>query len=174
MSHRVFVGQQQLPDITDQLGAFHFVVGIILNQQISGERAWRGVESLADRVDLSPRSVATIDVHVLAHHLAQAPAVHPFTSAMGFAICDAGHRIVTEFGGDARNIWKNCDSHGLIKRLTAFRQIGHHKALVARHLLTMGYGVISAGSEWHAVDILCPSLDRLLSTSASDEQPLHT
>lgn len=165
MTTKIYIGSQLLPDISQRDGAFHFLIGVILNQQISGEQAWRGVAALADRITLTATDVAMMGPDEVRTHISRSPAVHPFASAMAFAIYEAGEQVVSTYSGDARNIWReSADERDLLRRFSSFRQVGNHKAQVAHYLLVAGYGALPAHTTNRHVAALCPSLERKLVT----------
>jgi uncharacterized HhH-GPD family protein len=154
---------RKLPNASTVQGAFLFVIGVILNQNISGERAWRGVDRLSERIDARPRCLATRSPDELRIIIHQTPAIHPFSSAMSHAIVAAAEQICANYGGDARRIWRDADDgRDVVARMTAFRQIGKHKAEVAVYLLTTVYDEL-AEPETHGVEAACPALLTYLS-----------
>ncbi len=72
----------KLPDASTKRGAFLFLVGTILNQNISGERAWQNVTRLSGRIDLSPQGLSGYSADDLEPLVRLSPAVHPFATAM--------------------------------------------------------------------------------------------
>jgi len=147
-----------LPDVATKQGAFLFLVGVILNQNISGELAWRGTARLSDRIDLHPRNVTKYSPDEVEVVLRRTPAIHPFASAMSRAIIEAAERVCRDYLADARLLWQDSPSQGeFLTRMTCFRQIGKHKAEVAMFLLTTVYGALNANTN---IDIeqMCPAL----------------
>lgn len=148
----------KLPDATTEHGAFLFLLGIIFNQNISGELAWRGVARLSERLDLRPpelRLRSTDDVEVA---LRRAPVIHPFATAMARAVVDAAERVCSEYQGDARSLWRGAGSSTeLTTRMTSFRQIGTHKAEVAMFLLASVYAERRVDKTTR-VGQICPAL----------------
>jgi uncharacterized HhH-GPD family protein len=148
----------KLPDASTKRGAFLFLVGTILNQNISGERAWQNVARLSERIDLSPQGLSgysSDDVEPLVH---LAPAVHPFATAMSRAIVGAADQVRQDYSGDTRRLWRDAQSaEAVIDRMTTFRQIGKHKAEVAVFLLASVYKELPMRSEGR-METTCPAL----------------
>jgi uncharacterized HhH-GPD family protein len=153
----------RLPDATHADEAFLFLIGIILNQNISGELAWRGVAQLSERLDLHPQNLVRLSREEIESTLRQPPAIHPFTTVMARAIAEAADRICRDYSADARHVWRTALSPSeVIERLTRFRQVGRHKAEIAVFLLTSVYGELTTSVP---IDIgrSCPALLSYLS-----------
>lgn len=150
--------ERTLPDASTEHGSFLFLIGVILNQNISGELAWRGVERLSRRIETHPRYLARHPAGRLESALRRAPAIHPFGATMARAIGEAAVVIRDEYGCDTRRLWREAATGGDLRtRLTRFRQIGRHKADVAVYLLTEVYGETDAGSGIQ-IEERCPAL----------------
>ncbi|WP_163512150.1 hypothetical protein [Fodinicola acaciae] len=147
----------KLPDVATKHGSFLFLVGTILNQNISGELAWKGVARLSERVSLAPEQLVACPLDELTDKIRQAPSIHPFATAMARAIHAAADRVCEQYDGDARSLWRQTASADHVAtRLIQFRQIGQHKADVAVFLLTTVYGELDTAPE--GVEHACPSL----------------
>jgi uncharacterized HhH-GPD family protein len=148
----------KLPAIATSEGAFLFLVGTILNQNISGEQAWRGVARLSERLEMHPVQIARRDRVEIESAIRQAPAVHPFATVMSRAILSAAQQVCRDYRGDARLIWRtSTGSREVARRLVGFRQIGQHKAAVATFLLATVYGEQEV-SNVSAVGKICPAV----------------
>lgn len=148
----------KLPDASTEKGAFLFLIGVILNQNISGELAWRGVARLSERTSMRPQSLNRGSTEALVPHLQRTPAIHPFASTMSRAIVEAAGVVCQEYRGDTRLLWRQGVSvEDVISRLTRFRQVGRHKAEVAVYLLTAVYGELAVAPP-AGVELACPAL----------------
>lgn len=148
----------KLPDASTKRGSFLFLVGIILNQNVSGEQAWRGVDRLSKRVDARPERLVERSPEELGDILRQAPVIHPFVDTMAEAIAGAAEHVCRDYQGDVRRLWRRARDHqDVISRMTGFRQIGKHKAEVAVFLLTTVYGELG-GNPPPDVATACPAL----------------
>lgn len=165
-----------LPDVETSDGAFLFLVGTILNQNIAGQQAWTGVARLADRGVTSPDVVHVAERDVVLAAVQQAPMVHPFSQTMAEAIRAAATDVMNIYDGDARQLWQTAVTrHELLNRLVAFRQIGEHKADVAICLLAEVYSVVPRKyGSLDRISTLCPSvLDMLSNESWAIRRPEH-
>jgi uncharacterized HhH-GPD family protein len=133
----------ELPDLGSADGPLEFLIGIICNQAIRAETAWRAAAGLRDRLGhLDPAKIAAMHETELAAVIGQRTALHPFTSTMGRYITGACRVVCDEYDGATRAIWDDLPSAaGLIERFRAFPGVGKHKAEVALFLLACEYGV---------------------------------
>lgn len=153
----------KLPDATTERGAFLFLIGIILNQNISGELAWLGVKRLSRRVDTHPRALALRQTDELEAILRHPPAIHPFAATMARAIAEAAVLVRDHYHYDTRRLWREASGvDETIARLARFRQVGRHKADVAVFLLTEVYHELHADRPIYIED-RCPALLTYLS-----------
>lgn len=148
----------KLPDATSKKGAFLFLVGVILNQNISGELAWRGVARLSERTNMQPHSLTKRSGEELVPYMQRAPAIHPFASTMSRAIVEAAELVCQRYDGDTRLLWRQATStEEVVSRFTRFRQVGRHKAEVAVFLLTSVYGELDTTPPT-GTERACPAL----------------
>jgi uncharacterized HhH-GPD family protein len=133
----------RLPDLDSADGPLEFLIGIICNQAIRAETAWRAPVGLRDRLGhLEPAKIAAMHEADLAAVIASRSALHPFAAAMGRYITGACRVLCDEYNGAARSVWNDLPTAtSLIGRLRAFPGIGKHKAEVALFLLTCEYEV---------------------------------
>lgn len=152
----------RLPDLSAPQGDLAFLLGVILNQSIRSEVAWRGPGLLRERLGhLDARRLAATPHAELRDLLAVPAAVHPFAERMARNIAGSCSILVERYGGRAGNLWRGRPSlPELVGRLTELPGIGPHKAHVAVFLLTQQYGVsLGDGSVDEARALaLCPRL----------------
>jgi uncharacterized HhH-GPD family protein len=152
----------QLPDLSQPQGDLTFLLGVILNQNIRSEVAWRGPVLLRQRLGhLDARRLAAMPHAELRDLLAVPAAIHPFAERMARNISGACSVLVERYGGRARNLWRGGPLlPELLRRLTELPGIGPHKAQVAVFLLQQQYGVrLSDGPIDEArAAALCPRL----------------
>ncbi len=132
-----------LPDLASGDGPLEFLIGIICNQVIRAETAWRAAAGLRGRLGhIDPAKIAAMHEADLAAVIGRRPALHPFAASMGRYITGACRVVCEEYDGVARAVWDDIPTaSGLAGRLCAFPGIGRHKAEVALFLLTREYGV---------------------------------
>lgn len=136
----------QLPDLGSPDGPLEFVIGVIANQAIRAETAWRVAAGLRDRLGhLDAHQFAAMHESALAGVIAQRGALHPFAASMGRYITGACRLLCDDYDGSAAALWDDEPAaSALIDRLTALPGIGRHKAEVALFLLAREYGVAVA------------------------------
>src|SRR5579884_3917746 len=78
------------------------LIGMVLDQQIPLERAFRSPYDLKERIGgkLDAAGIAEMDPDRLATVFAQAPALHRFPGSMAGRVQDLCRRLADEFGGD--------------------------------------------------------------------------
>jgi len=133
----------ELPDLGSPDGPLEFLVGIICNQSVRAETAWRAADGVRDRLGhLDAVRIAAMHEADLAAVIAGGTALHPFAATMGRYITGACCVVCDEYDGVTRAVWDDLPTAtGLVERLKAFPGIGKHKAEVALFLLTREYGV---------------------------------
>jgi uncharacterized HhH-GPD family protein len=133
----------QLPDLGTPDGPLEFLIGIIANQAIRAESAWRVAAGLRDRLGhLDGYRLAAMHDPDLASVIARRSALHPFAASMGRYITGTCRMLCDDHDGLATALWNDTPSAtALVSRLTALPGIGRHKAEVALFLLVREYGI---------------------------------
>lgn len=153
----------RLPDIDHPDGAFAFLVGTVLSQNISGAQAWDGARRLAAAGFGSALDTCHAGSDAIAITIRKSPAIHPFAAPMANAIWAAATTVLAAYQGDARRVWLTASTREeLHSRLVSFRQIGPHKAAVAIHLLAEIYSVVPRHYRTPHMESLCPSVIQAL------------
>lgn len=125
-----------------------FLVGTLFTQGIPAERAWSGPWLLRERL-------GSLDLEFLASHpdevraaVQQPPMLHRFKETLPRWISAAAQRLVTDYGGDASNVWPS-GAHviDVTENLSAFDGIGRKKAVMATEILMRHFGVELQGRE---------------------------
>ena len=120
-----------------------FMIGLVLDQQISMEKAFHGPYELRRRLGhLNVKKIAAMPQDEFIDVVAQKPAIHRFPRSMGKRVHDACTVIVDDFDGKAENIWKDQpDAKTVMKRLDSVPGIGKTKQKLAMLLLARYYQV---------------------------------
>jgi uncharacterized HhH-GPD family protein len=115
-----------LPDLSSADGPLEFLIGIICNQAIRAETAWRAAAGLRDRLGhLDPARIAAMHEADLAAVIGQRSALHPFAAGMGRYITGACRMVCDEYDGTARTVWDDLPrATDLVERLRASRASG--------------------------------------------------
>ena len=128
------------------------LIGMVLDQQIPLEWAFRGPHELESRlgVPLSATEIAEMDPDKLAEVFSTKPALHRYPGSMAArtqALCET---IVEEFGGRAESIWNDArDGKDLYRRIKSLPGFGEMKAKIFIALLGKQCGLKVSG--WEAV-----------------------
>ncbi|PWG09262.1 Fe-S cluster assembly protein HesB [Streptomyces sp. V2] len=125
------------------------LVGMLLDQQVPMEWAFRGPRTIADRLgveDLDAREIAGMDPERFAALLSEKPAVHRYPGSMAKRIQQLCQFLVEHYDGDAEGVWDGVGSGGeLLKRLEGLPGFGKQKAQIFLALLGKQVGVRPRG-----------------------------
>ena len=128
--------------------AFALLVGMLLDQQIAMELAFRGPARLAERLDgaLTPAAVAATDLDELERVFREKPALHRYPGSMSKRVHALARHIVEEYDGDADAVWTGAaDGRDLKKRLQGLPGFGEQKARIFVALLGKQCGIEPEG-----------------------------
>ena len=125
------------------------LIGMLLDQQIPMEKAFRSPYDLAERMGvarLDAAAIAAADPEEMVAIFKGPPALHRFPKAFAErtqAVCAA---IVTTYGGRAEALWTEAaDGADLLRRLLALPGFGRDKAQIFVALLAKRVDVRPAG-----------------------------
>jgi uncharacterized HhH-GPD family protein len=135
--------------VTDPLA---LVIGMLLDQQVPMEWAFRGPATLRDRLGrLDCAAIAAMPVDDLEAVFKEKPALHRYPASMAkrtHALCE---QIVDEYGGDAGKIWTGTkDPQVLFDRIRALPGYGEEKAKIFLAILGKRLKVAPKGWEEYA------------------------
>jgi uncharacterized HhH-GPD family protein len=125
------------------------LIGMLLDQQVPMEWAFRGPYTLNERLGgLDAGAIAAMSEDEVVEAFRAKPALHRFPGSMGkrtYALCQT---LVDEYGGDAEKVWRDATSgEDLYARLRALPGFGDEKAKIFMALLAKRLGVRPAGWE---------------------------
>lgn len=128
------------------------VIGMVLDQQIPLDWAFRGPASMVERLGLAvPMDAATIagiDPEVLTDAFARPPSLHRYPRAMAQRVQALAMLVASEHGNDAARIWTDAtDGSDLRRRVQALPGFGEQKARIFVALLGKQLGVRPPGWE---------------------------
>lgn len=121
--------------ILDDLNAF--VIGLIADQSVKAEIAWSLPYKLAERIsnfDFN-KILSEYDEKDIENFIKEKPALHRYPSRMANYIYNAINDIVTKYGSNAENIWKNKSASEIVASLEQFKGISHKKASLGTLIL---------------------------------------
>jgi uncharacterized HhH-GPD family protein len=124
------------------------LIGMVLDQQIPLERAFKSPLDLQERLggSLDVGAIAAMDPDALAAVFAEKPALHRFPSSMAGRVQEVCRVVVDQYGGDAAAIWTSAaDGKTLLANLTALPGFGAQKARIFAALLGKQLGVRPSG-----------------------------
>jgi uncharacterized HhH-GPD family protein len=132
-----------LPDISAPTGGLSFLLGVIFNQAIRSEVAWRAPAGLEQRLGhLEVSMLAAMAPEPIQMAISTRPALHPFSGTMAKYVIGTCRVLRDRYDGDPARIWDDQPTATeLMNRLVAFPGIGKHKAEVGLFLLSCEYGV---------------------------------
>lgn len=142
-------GDKEADDLlnTDPLA---LLIGMMLDQQIPMEWAFKGPYTLKKRMDgqLEANAIASMDPDAFIALVKGPPALHRFPGSMGKRMQDCCRAVVNEYGGDASKIWEEADSGAdLYARLRKLPGYGDDKSKIFIAILAKRFGVQPQGWE---------------------------
>lgn len=126
------------------------LIGMILDQQVPLERAFRSPYDLRDRLggQLDVAALASMDPEDLAGLFSEKPALHRFPRSMAGRVQEVCALVVDSYGGDAAAIWTSAaDGKELLANVKALPGFGEQKARIFIALLGKQLGVRPPGWE---------------------------
>ena len=123
------------------------LLGMLLDQQIPMEKAFKGPHVLQERLGhLDAARIAQHDPEELAALVGQTPAVHRFPGSMAKRLQDLCRALVEQYDGRAEAVWEDAsDGNELLRRLEALPGFGKQKAQIFLALLGKQLGVRPEG-----------------------------
>ena len=121
---------------------FAFLVGVLSDQGMRAERAWRVPHDLRVRLGhLDPARIAA-DPRAVARAVARRPMLHRYVTTIPRFVVAAARRVLADHLGDAGAIWGDHPTAVTLRaRLESFDGIGQKKAAMAVELLVRERGV---------------------------------
>jgi uncharacterized HhH-GPD family protein len=125
------------------------LIGFVLDQQVSVEKAFSGPLELKRRLgSLEAAQIAGTDPHALDRIFREKPALHRYPGTMAERTQDLASVILSDYDGDAARIWTEAVSGAdLQERLLALPGIGPMKARSLIAILVKRFGVQPPGWE---------------------------
>jgi uncharacterized HhH-GPD family protein len=124
------------------------LIGMLLDQQVPMEWAFRGPAALSARLNgLDATRIAAMSEDDVVAAFRDKPALHRYPGSMAkrtHALC---RMIVDDYSGDAANIWVTDDPKELLARLRALPGFGEEKAKIFLAVLGKRFGRAPAGWE---------------------------
>jgi uncharacterized HhH-GPD family protein len=132
---------------------FALLLGMLLDQQVPMEWAFRGPSTLRDRLGgtLDAGSIAAMGPEAVEIVFREKPALHRYPGSMGKRAHALAQHVVDEYDGDAARIWTTTsDPAEVFARLRALPGFGEDKAKIFLAVLGKRFGVAPDGWERYA------------------------
>ena len=143
-------------DAADSLLAenpFALLLGMMLDQQVSMEWAFRAPATLTDRMgdELTPAALIALGPDEVEALFRVKPALHRYPGSMGKRAHQLAALVVEDYDGDAAAIWTTApDAAELYRRIRALPGFGEEKARIFLALLAKRFDAAPAGWQEHA------------------------
>ena len=139
--------------------ALALLIGMVLDQQIPLERAFKSPADLKERMGgvLDAKEIAESDPDMLAKVFAQPPALHRFPASMAKRVQEMCRIVVDQYDGRGANVWKTAKTGAdLLANVKALPGFGDQKAKIFVALLGKRLGVQPKGWAEAAGDFGAP------------------
>jgi uncharacterized HhH-GPD family protein len=126
------------------------LIGMVLDQQIPMERAFKAPLDLKERLGgtLDAAALASFPPDDLAAVFATKPALHRFPRSMAGRVQEVCGAVVASYGGDASAIWTSAeDGRQLLANVRALPGFGDQKSRIFVALLGKQFGIRPPGWE---------------------------
>jgi uncharacterized HhH-GPD family protein len=124
------------------------LIGMLLDQQVPMERAFRSPYDLKERMGgrLDAAGIASMDTEALAALFRGPPALHRYPGSMAGRTQDLCRVLVERYDGDAAKVWTDAATgRELFANLKALPGFGEQKARIFTALLAKRMGVAPPG-----------------------------
>lgn len=126
------------------------VIGMLLDQQVPMEWAFKGPFTLKDRLGgtLDANSIAAMNIDDFVAICCDKPAIHRFPASMGRRVWELCAFLVERYDGDAEKLWKGVRSgDALYERVRELPGYGDEKAKIFMAILAKRFAKKPAGWE---------------------------
>lgn len=140
----------QAADLLLEEDPLALLIGMLLDQQVPMEWAFKGPHTLRERLggELSAERIAAMDTEDFVAVCAEKPAIHRFPASMGRRIHELCERLVEDYDGDAARVWADADDASeLRRRLRRLPGYGEEKTKIFVAILAKRLGVRPEGWE---------------------------
>ena len=124
------------------------VIGMLLDQQVPMEWAFKGPSTLKARLGgrLDAQAIAAMPEEEFVAVCAEKPAIHRFPGSMGTRTHQLCRYLVDEYDGDASAVWRDAKSGAaLLARVRALPGFGEEKAKIFVAMLAKRFGIRPRG-----------------------------
>lgn len=124
------------------------LIGMVLDQQVTMEKAFAGPAVIAERMGgtFDVVAIAAMDEDAFVALCSERPAVHRFPGSMGKRVHAVCRVLAEDYDGDAANLWGSATTGKELKAaIGALPGFGDQKASIFTALLAKQYGVAPDG-----------------------------
>lgn len=152
-----FTGDEEADRLLSTDG-FALLTGMLLDQQVPMEWAFRGPLELSQRLGgLDAAAIAAMSPDAVVEAFVAKPALHRYPASMAKRVHELASFIVERYGGKPEKIWEGVDDPAaLLHRLEALPGYGPQKAKIFLSILGKRLRVAPAGWEKVAGDYGLP------------------
>ena len=134
MAQLHFSGDQQADRLISN-DPLALLIGMVLDQQISIEQAFRGPAALVERLGftepIDPHRIFAMDPETLVQAFSRKPSIHRYPASMATRVHELCGVLAREYEGDASRIWRTArDGEELRARVGALPGFGPRKARI--------------------------------------------
>ena len=126
------------------------LIGMLLDQQVPMEKAFRGPYALKERMGgrLDAAQIASLDREALIALFKGPPALHRYPGSMAGRTQELYRVLVERYDGDAASVWTSAETgEDLLANLKALPGFGEQKARIFTAVLAKRVGVTPPGWE---------------------------
>lgn len=138
MSPKLCLAQGPKADELLSTSPLALLFGMLLDQQIPMEKAFKGPKIIADRMDgLSVHRIAEASEEEFVAVMSKVPAIHRFPGSMGKRLQTLARYLIEHYNGNPADIWTQGEPDGktVLKRLKELPGYGDQKARIFLALL---------------------------------------
>ena len=140
--HLVYSGDPKIDELIHS-DPFAFLIGVISDQMIPSERAWRVPALLKERLgDLKIEQIAQMKIKELEEVMRIYPSLHRFPHIMARNFIMAARFIIEKYGGDVSKMWNEINLASEIqRRLLEIPGISQKKSSMMTKMLVRDWGL---------------------------------
>jgi uncharacterized HhH-GPD family protein len=148
MTSHLRLAQQPDADRLLSTSPLALLIGMLLDQQVTIEKAFCGPYELSRRLGHEPtvEEIAEFDTDALVEVFSERPAIHRYPGAMAKRVQDLCRHLCDEYGGDPEAVWRDAPTgKDVLVRLRRLPGFGEQKAKIFLALLGKQLGVRPQG-----------------------------
>ena len=146
MNRTLYLTQDPDADALLSRDPLALLLGMLLDQQVTMEKAFAGPKVIAERLgELDAHRIASMDPDEFAAVCSTPPAIHRFPGSMAKRIHTLCQYLIDHYDGDVEALWASGDGKEVLKRLKDLPGFGDQKARIFLALLGKQWGAQPAG-----------------------------